>query len=53
MRMVAKHKDGFCNLPADSLTERDGMVFVHNGDKLVGVYDLGVIDMIYLSDKER
>ena len=51
-KLIAKMRDGYCNIAADSMTEREGMIFVYRGEKLVGVFDLGAVDAIYISGKE-
>ncbi|MEG0035216.1 MAG: hypothetical protein RR743_01005 [Oscillospiraceae bacterium] len=39
-----------CNIPADRLDEHDGFVYAYNGDYLVGVFDMSVMDICYLSN---
>lgn len=49
MRCVAKWKDGHANIPADGMREENGMVYVTRDGELVGVFDLGLVEAIYLS----
>ena len=49
MRCVAKWKDGHVNIQADAMREENGMVYVTRDGELVGVFDLGWVEAIYLS----
>lgn len=49
MRCVAKWKDGHANIQADAMREENGMVYVIRAGELVGVFDLGLVEAIYLS----
>ena len=50
MRLIVYYKpDSHVNIAADRMAEDDGIVRAYRGEQLVGVFDLGVIDMIYLS----
>lgn len=49
-RLVANWKDGYANVNAERIAERDGMVFAYDEkNDLVGVFDLGIINYIYIS----
>lgn len=50
-KFCARAKDFYVNIAADRMEEADGIVRVYNGDKLVGVFDLGFIDAMWLSEK--
>ena len=50
MKLVVRYKDNFVNIAATSMQEREGIVFAYNGDCLVGAFDLGYVDMIWLSE---
>lgn len=52
MKAVIKTKNDFVNIPADSMTENNGMIYVYNDNELVGVFDGGEIIMAYLSEKK-
>jgi hypothetical protein len=52
-RCVVKfNKTEFCNIEADMISREDSIVFVHRGTELVGVFDLGCVDAIYLTAKK-
>lgn len=51
-KLVVRTKEWYCNIPADYLEENEGMVRAYLNGNLVGVFDLGVIDVIYLSVKD-
>ena len=48
-RLVVRWNDQFVNINAARIEERDGMVYAFDNAGLVGVFDLGAVDMIYLS----
>lgn len=49
-RLIANWKDGYANINAEHIAERDGMIFAYDDkDELVGVFDLGIINYIYVS----
>lgn len=48
-KCIVYFKNNHVNIPADRLTETEGIVYVWRGEKLVGAFDLGAIDSIYLS----
>lgn len=51
-RCVVKFRDGgFCNIEANLLVREEGIVFVFDATSLVGAFDLGYIDAIYLTEK--
>lgn len=50
-RCIVKFRDGYANIVADSMEEREGIVYVRHASELVGAFDLGALDAIYLSDK--
>ena len=66
MRLVVKFRDGYTNIEADRLEREDDVVYAYRmvavpvseslfvEDKiLVGVFDLGTIDYLYLSEKKE
>lgn len=51
MRIVVKGRDWHCNLAVDEV-ERDGdTVFAYRGGRFVGMWDLGAVDCIWVSDR--
>ena len=50
-RVVASWKDGFANIAADHMVEREGMIYAYNEQgEVVGVFDLGIINYIYITE---
>ena len=48
-RLVANWKDGYANINADHIAENEGMIYAYNDkDELVGIFDLGIINYIYV-----
>ena len=52
-RCIVKLRDGHVNIPADAMREENGMVYVTRNGELIGVFDLGVVETIYLSGGDR
>ncbi len=50
-RCIVEKDKGYVNIPADRLEREDDVVFVYDGDKLTGMFSLGSITCIYLSEK--
>lgn len=52
-RIVVKYKEdgktSYANINAGRLVEREHMLFAYSGDELIGVFDLGVVDIAYIS----
>lgn len=49
-RCVANFKNGFLNVPADRLEREDAIIFVYNGEKLVAMFDIGMLDSIWITE---
>lgn len=53
MRLIVKYREdgtaNYVNIHADRMDVADGIVYAYASDKLVGVFDLGAVDMAYLS----
>ena len=47
--IVNFRKDKFCNIQAERMEEREGMIFVYDKENLVGIFDLAAIETLYLS----
>lgn len=44
--------DSFVNICADRVEKDDVFLYAYNGDKLVGMFDVGSIMVAYLSEKK-
>ena len=57
MKLTAKYKygetEGYASLTADRLAEREGMVYVYNRAELVGIFDVGCLTMVYLTESGK
>lgn len=52
-RLIVNWGDGYCNIPVTHIELReDSVVFAYNGDEFVGVFDLGAIAFLYVSERE-
>lgn len=50
--VVRFNKGEFCNIEATMISRDEGIVYVHKGTELVGVFDLGYVDAIWLTEKK-
>lgn len=49
-RCVVDMRDGFVNIPADRLEREEDVIFVFNGESLMGMFSLGSLEHIYISE---
>lgn len=53
-RLVVKCNDGgFVNINVSRIERDDCVVFAYRENELVGVFDLGTVGMLYLSEAEK
>lgn len=54
-RCVAELRDGYVNICADRLefNREENMVYVWDGNELVGAFDISVLLKIYISDRQE
>lgn len=50
-RLVVKWRGGFCNLPITHIKRIEDVIEVYQNDEFIGMFDLGAIEMFYISDK--
>ena len=43
--------DSFVNIAADSVQKDESHVYAYKGKELVGIFDLGMVSVLYLSEK--
>ena len=54
MRLIVyfnSNTDQFINIEADSMERKDEFIYAYKGEKLVGMFDVGIVVAIYLSEK--
>ncbi len=53
MKLVVyfNNAETFVNIPADRIVKDEEFVMVYNGAALVGMFDVGVVAALYLSEK--
>ena len=51
-RAVVKLKDGYCNLEADNMDADGQYISIYQGDDMVGVFNLEMVNAAYISEKE-
>ena len=51
-RCVVRFKGDYCNIEADMICREESVVFVYKGTELVGVFGLGYVDAIWLTEKK-
>ena len=49
-KCVANFKGGFLNIPADRMEREDSIIFVYKDGNLVAMFDIGMLDSIWLSE---
>ena len=49
-RLIAVWEDGHCNVPATRIEYEQGYAVAFNGDEFVGVFDIGFINVLYISE---
>lgn len=49
-RLVVKWRGGFCNLPITHIKRIEDVIEVYQNDEFIGMFDLGAIEMFYISD---
>lgn len=52
-KCVVKFKNGYICINADRLEREEGLIFAFDGEKLVGVFDLGFIDTVHLCEQKE
>lgn len=50
-RLVVRGKDWFCNLPVTKTVLDGDTVFAYLDGDLVGFFDLGIVDALWVSEK--
>lgn len=52
MRAIIKFIDGgYVNIPADTIEKQDEWIMVRYGKKTMGMFDEGIVNCAYLSEK--
>lgn len=49
-RIVVQGKDWHCNLAVTDVKREDGLVFAYKDGEFVGMWDLGSVDCIWVSE---
>lgn len=49
-RLIVKFKDGHTNLAVTDVTREGDVVFAYNGTDFVGMFDMGAVDALYVSE---
>ena len=44
--------DGFVNISANRIEKDDSFVYAYRDDQLVGIFDIGTVMTLYLSEKK-
>lgn len=52
-RLIIKSVDGYINIPADRIAEKEdvNMLYAYDGKELVGVFEISTILQAYISEK--
>lgn len=49
-RIIVKGKDWHCNIPVTNVIRDENIVFAYYNGEFVGMFDLGVVDCIWVSE---
>ena len=49
-RLIVKWRDGHCNIPVTHIQRVGDVVEAYRGDDFIGMFDLGSVDMLYISE---
>lgn len=52
-RLVVKWREGFCNLPLSNIKRVEDVIEVYHNNEFIGMFDLGAIEMFYISDAKE
>lgn len=52
-KLIVRSNDWWCNLLVTRIDKIDDVVFAYRNDEFVGMFSLGSIDALYLSEKEN
>ena len=52
-RLIVRWRDGYCNIPITHLVWEENIVWAFNEDEKVGFFDLGAVDVLYVSEQEE
>ena len=50
--LIVRWRDGYCNLTITHITRTGSVVEAFRGDEFIGMFDLGAIDVLYVSERE-
>lgn len=51
-RLIVKWDDGYCNISVTHIETESGYTIAYNGNLLVGIFDNGFVNVLYISEKE-
>ena len=49
-KLIVRWGEEFCNLPVTHITRDGGIVEAYRGSEFVGFFDLGCVNVLYVSD---
>lgn len=52
-RLIVRGKDWHVNINVTHIQREEALVFAFLGDDLVGVFDLGIVGALYMSERKR
>ena len=48
-RLIVRGKDWYANIPVTRIEKVEDVVFAYLGDAFVGMFDLGAVNMLYIT----
>ena len=52
-RLIVRWREGHCNLPITHIEREGALVEAYRGIEFVGVFDIGSVDALYISEREQ
>lgn len=52
-RIIVKGKDWHCNIPVTDVVRDGNVVFAYSNGDFVGMFDLGSVDIIWVSEEQK
>ena len=53
MKLIVKAADWYCNLPVTEVKREDELIFAYKDDALVGIFDVGGIVALWVSEEKE
>lgn len=52
-KLIVKGRDWYANLPITKVVKEENTVFAYYDDTFIGFFDLGAVDVLYISEERE